>query len=387
MMIKTKHHAFSEGEVFFDNNYRGTATQKVKNFVLKHAQHANQGTSLRLPPMRKVAEHLGVSVATIQAAYRKLNSEGVIRTDRNRASYVTPLKGKGAHRVFHIGIDFIKGDEDLNNSWTGNLHGGMLHHALKEGNRIVFYRIPPRQLTKDHLTPDHLSAGLDGVVLAMLENIQAWASLGADIPAVFHTPVDMNATANFVSADIFTATKRIGRAFREGGRKRPFIASHCDFDSPDICWAQAGLSVGYGSGHTNWHSIGTIRFNPEESKDILLLEELYRSPEKAPDAIYCYSDYTAMRLLRNFQKMHIAVPDQVSVVGGTGLILMNTEYFAMTRIFQPLSEIGAELASQILRLITEDAPHGQFPGIFLPCRFGGGATTTKIENNVLGIQG
>lgn len=386
-MRKTKRCAPLEGNVFSDENYRGAATQKVKNFVLEHARQSKQITPLRLPSMRKLADHLGVSVATIQTAYRKLNSEGVIRTDRNRASYVTPIKNREGNRVFHIGIDFLKGDENLNSSWRGNLHGGMLHQALQEDNRIVFYRIPAEKLTREHLSPDDLDSGLDGVILAMQENIQGWASLGADIPAVFHTPVDLNMTANFVAADIFSAANRVGRAFRQGGRTRPFIASHCGFDCPELTWAHAGLTAGYDADRIGWHTIGTVHFDPDESKDLILLERLYQNPEKAPDAMYCCSDYTAMRILRHFQKMKIAVPDQVSVVGGTGLILMNTEYFTMTRVFQPLPEIGAKLVSHLLQMISEGVPRRQFPGIFLPCKFGGGSTTTVTENRVLGIHG
>lgn len=370
-----------------DGKCWGAAARKVRDFITQQARQMRGSVPRRLPPMRKVAAHLGVSVATIQTVYRQLGAEGVIRTERNRASYVTPAQGTDENRLYHIGIDFLKANEDPDSSWSANLHGGMLQQTLHERRRIVFHGLPSEKLTRKHLAPDGLDSGLDGVILAMQDNILRWPSLKAAIPAVYNAPASLNATENFVTADVFGASVSLGRAFSQSGRKRVFTASHCDFDYALAGCVHAGLIAGYHSREVGCRSLGMLHLGSEEENNFSMLERLFRDSDQAPDAIYCLRDHTAMRILKILEQLKVRVPEQVSVVGGIGLPLMNTEFFAMTRVFQPLAEMGARLVTRLLGLLTPGKSSSPFPGIFLPCKIGGGKTTTAKENKILGIRG
>ncbi|MBI4023592.1 MAG: substrate-binding domain-containing protein, partial [Verrucomicrobia bacterium] len=80
----------------------------------------------------------------------------------------------------------------------------------------------------------------------------------------------------------------------------------------------------------------------------------------------------------------LRVPEDVGVVGGTGLDLSETACPMLTRVRQPLEEMGEALARMLSERIRRKAE--SLPGVILPTRFIGGVTTLPVENEELGIQ-
>jgi DNA-binding LacI/PurR family transcriptional regulator len=75
------------------------------------------------------------------------------------------------------------------------------------------------------------------------------------------------------------------------------------------------------------------------------------------------------------------VPEQLCVVGGAGVSCHDPKLAAMTRVQQPVKEIGHELFLLAETLVTEP---GKFqPGRYLPCGLSCGDTTTSAENRRL----
>jgi DNA-binding transcriptional MocR family regulator len=66
-----------------------------------------------LPPMRELAERLGVNPNTVAAAYRTLRERGVIETAGRRGSRVRPRPATTGRE--YIGVDIPEGVRDLSN--------------------------------------------------------------------------------------------------------------------------------------------------------------------------------------------------------------------------------------------------------------------------------
>ena len=56
----------------------------------------------RLPSKRALAEHLRVSVITVEGAYRQLEAEGYLYTLPRRGFFVSPLEHPPALSLIHI---------------------------------------------------------------------------------------------------------------------------------------------------------------------------------------------------------------------------------------------------------------------------------------------
>ncbi len=71
----------------------------------------------------------------------------------------------------------------------------------------------------------------------------------------------------------------------------------------------------------------------------------------APTAIFCYSDMTAIRLIRLLEKRGLDVPTRFSVVGFDDLELAALAKPALTTIAQPKKEMGRLAAAKLIEMI------------------------------------
>jgi DNA-binding LacI/PurR family transcriptional regulator len=100
-----------------------------------------------------------------------------------------------------------------------------------------------------------------------------------------------------------------------------------------------------------------------------------------PDAVLCGGDNMALALIDVAGELGLRIPEDVSLVGGSGVFFHDPRLASMTRVQQPVREIGRELFLLVENLVNH--PGRNQPGKYLPCGLLGGSTTTPGEGELL----
>lgn len=109
-----------------------------------------------------------------------------------------------------------------------------------------------------------------------------------------------------------------------GGWKRAYFESNLPFDESWIV-----------------HTPNTVEGGHEKALEMLLGPDM-------PDAFFCASNEMAFGVLRAARELHIAVPDQLAIVGFTDSPVATLSDPPLTTIRQPLQQLGAIAARMLL---------------------------------------
>lgn len=354
-------------------------------------------TGARLPTNRELAERLQVSVPTVQVVMRRLAQEGRIETRGGGGTYLVQTRRVHADRLtFAIGLP-VPGS--LDDPWNHGIYGGMLSAALRSPTPISLQPAcrdanAQRDVAK---TLFEQRRGADGLILFPFprpaefyeEVCSAYESEGK--PVVMLNPQSETATTNFVSPDYLGASHQLGKAWKRTGRRHVVLLLDPPLNvSPSARLRWAGLNNAFGTdlgGNVSCTSV--LAHRGPGTADELAYRTIKEMLAKGirPDALYAVGDYQALGALRALREAGLRVPEDVSVVGGTGLDLTTTACPQLTRMWQPLATMGEKLVEMLMqRIELGETVNNSVGGIYLPAPFVGGATTRASENELLGIQ-
>lgn len=358
--------------------------ERVRSYLLSSYKESDRRAGMRLPSVRKVAKHLGVSPATVQQVYQRLAEEGVIRSEVGSGSFWTANQKS---QTLQIGINIpapmgTQGPTD----WAYLIYGGIMHGILQSPRPIVLRPLPLAALESEEGGARFLeeSRNVDGVILFPFQFIRRLRRLCLEEgrPAVYLNPASETATSNFVSPAYYTASRLLTRALAQAGRRKiALLVSPSLENSVSVRLRCAGAAAGLGE------HLGRdveMRIFEAESRELeagrkgvrAIWAEGYR-----PDAICCAGDSLAGGALEMLLEMGISVPDEVSVVGGNGLGLQGGDGKNMTAMHHAMDTLGANLVTMLLQLI--ESKGSEQPGIFLPPLINIGTTTRPEENAIL----
>lgn len=338
----------------------------------------------RLPTIQQVALDLKVSPSTVQSVFRELAATGEIRTQVGNGTF---LENRSAKSEYRIALGAFAPANDSLGQWGRSICMGILAQVQESSVPIDLVTLPKNVNEKQEMATTllDLRPKVDGLFLfasSVQPEVRAVYEQSGR-PVVHANPPDNEATANFVSPNYFGASAQIGRALREAGRRRvaflaPFLTA-----SASTGLRYHGLRQGLGfTNHIELEVVPTPSYHREDGGNAM--RELLRKRNWRPDAICCSGDEVAMGALQAVREIGLAVPDEVSVVGGLGQDLSATDTPFLTRMQQPLERVGREMLKMLMTRIG--CANASVPGKYLPSSFIGGATTTAAENHVLGIK-
>ena len=171
---------------------RGRTAQTIARDIESRIRDGRIGPGDRLPPVRSCAEALGVSPATVSAAYRSLRNRGLLTGAGRRG---TSVRGRSALRTSLV-IPVPEGALDLA---TGNpdpallapLAGALLRidaqpHLYAERHELPALReIFARSFEADGIPADHLavvSGALDAIERVLLAHLRPGDRIGVEDP-------------------------------------------------------------------------------------------------------------------------------------------------------------------------------------------------------------
>ena len=365
------------------------SSERVMEYLLAEFDRPERKHGSRLPGVRQIAKHLHVSVPTVHRAFQKLAQEGRIRTEIGSGTYLVTKAAKRTEGL-SFALSFQLPPPGLTQAWAYLIYGGILHGASHAKPPITLKPIARQEEAIDYIVEQILDqrSSVDGLILfpagnaALNEKIrQAYESSGK--PVVNLNNPWMTTTANFVSPDYFSASNQLGRAWRGTGRKRVLLMlGDMLHGSVSGQLRMTGLLSGLEVDADNaieYRMCVTKNTRVDGGRDAM--RDVIESQKWIPDAVYCAGDRLALGTFHVLTERGLRVPDDVSVVGGTGLDLSDSAIPRLTRTKQPFEQLGKELVAMLRQRIEQNG--ASLPGRILPSPWIGGATTRPEENALL----
>lgn len=373
-------------------------SERVVEYLLAEFDRPDRKAGSRLPTVRQLAGHLQVSVPTVHGVIRKLAREGRVRTEKGSGTFlVMPERTKKDRLTIALGMPAP--GSPMDNPWHHGIYGGMLSAALRSAAPVSFLSASSDSMLDLDVGNALLTqrAAADGLILFPFNRLtdlydeirSSYEKEGK--PVVTMHPATVSATMNFVSPDYFECCSRIAQVWKQTGRRHIVFLMIQSFEvstSARLRWSGLvnGLGMALGDGMT-------CRAIPAGGLHSSMEESAYRGLKAAldrrlhVDAVFAAGDVAAMGAIRALREAGLRVPEDVSVVGNTGLDWSDTPFPALTRTRYSLATIGEQLLGMLLRRIERKATgHNDIPGVFCPATYVGGATTRIEENALLGIQ-
>lgn len=306
--------------------------------------------------IRDVAEHAGVSIASVSNALNRPQRVSAALRERVRASAETlgyaPMPAARqlrAGRSGLIGMTVI----NISNPFFGSLIRGAEYAASEEGMRVLAGN------SDDDAAQERAHLGLfesvqvEGALLAPFGDTQSEVERlrGRGIPVVLVDATDPADELSSVSFDNAGGGRLAARHLLEVGRRRVlFLGSRREIphvrereDGAAAVLAEAGLSL---------PSERLPRTDPWAGRAFgAALAE--RAPADRPDAVFCSNDHLAMGLVRALLDGGVRVPEDIAVVGFDDTSLASVAAVPLTTVRQPALAMGARAAKLLIAHIRD----------------------------------
>ncbi len=365
------------------------AKERVLAYLQRELSRQDLPAGARLPTSRALAKELGVSVSTVQTVFQSLAKAGVISTVVGNGSFLLNPPNRNTS-LFRIGVAFdFLAESGARDTWQAAISAAILEHAGRLSGHISVAPIVLGNQTLEQSinTLESWRDRVDGIILKASPELAAYCATSRlkNIPVVHLNPPWPSATSNFVSADYLAGFQRVSQAFVRSGRRHIlYLDNFAEEFSPAGSLRNAGLVAGIG------HRIGReVRYTvlrpggSAEENGYRAMAEVFSAGRDLPDAIVCTGNLLAIGVKRYLTENHIRVPEDVSIIGGTGSERAIALVAGLTQIQQPLDQIGVELVEMLRRVKAEGRSQA---AVFFPITFGIGKSTTPAENEWLGVD-
>lgn len=358
--------------------------ERVLNYLNAEYTRPDAKGGSRLPTIRQLAQQLKVSDRTVLSVFRKLNQEGRIRSRVGQGTFLVS-RPSGAKQEFRIAINMADAPPPYD-EYTHRIYAGILRGLAD---------LPSLSLIARNVETigQNVDANVDGLILfpvRVRDQIRVkYEQIGKKVVDI--NPPSESATANFVSADYFESSRKLAEVWRETGRQHILLLLGFKLEeSVSGRLRRYGIEAGLGHDLQN----GTVTFRFEEAGHPFYLEEagyatmqrILARAENRPDAVLCMGDFLALGVVRAATEAGLKVPEDISIVGGTGNDLTHSRCPLLTRSAQPMVKLGEEAIKMIWqRLIAEGVASNSVAGKILAAPFVGGGTTRPEENRFLSI--
>ncbi|HWL53912.1 MAG TPA: substrate-binding domain-containing protein [Chthoniobacteraceae bacterium] len=371
-------------------------SEKVLEFFWEQLWPAHTLSGKRLPTIREIARHLEVSTSTVQTVFAQLAKEGHLTMTMGRGTFLsTPgpeetetIASATATPVAPV-LTVAAWEEELAKpkmTWAKGVGAGILHETAKNAAGLTV-----KMFFVDRLGADPQSAveEADRAQAAIVfPHLDSNAPLIAAFrkqkkPIVYINAPSPTATCNFVGPDFFHAAHAIGRVWKEAGRRHAVLLFHRELMENAQCAAMlAGVTAAFGpdsSAHGLELSYRTFPNGIPTGLDACL-ERLFAGPTP-PDAIYTSVDNLAEATLQWLLRRKFRVPEEVSVICGTGVYPSDAFSLPCTTVQTPFEEIGREAVKMAATLMENG--NRPLPGVWLKVGLHLRQTTTDQENRHL----
>lgn len=335
---------------------------------------------LKAPSVRAVASKLGVSVQTVQKAFRSLSEEGLLRGEPGRGSFWRAAGGK-----IRIGLGFNMLRQTGSPDWKEVSLGVMEAAAHSERSVYVVSLVDSRDNEERR---DSILKGIDDVDgLILFPYVDADGRIRRTFeqkkkPVVSFNPDSEISTANFVAPDYYGASYACGKSLRKAGRRCALVILSPEMNmSCSNRMRYSGFCGGFGFGLERDAEVRVVEtHNAHSPGGRAALSSAMEKSRWIPDCIYCSGDMLTGGVFEYLAEKKLRVPDDISVVSSSGLH-MEKDGILLSTMSQPFKETGEALQRMLeKRIVSAGAAQ---PGIFLPFGYVEGNSCSAVENKLI----
>ncbi len=332
----------------------------------------------QVPTEQLLCEQYGVSRITARRALEDLRKSGIIERIPGRGSFVRELPAGAMEEATEIAVLTSFTPHSLlataDDSWNLQIIRSLDSCLLEEGFHAS--SVPPYDGEKWKSERfweriDTLGPRLGGVfafaspvfpsILNVLNELDR-----RGIPWVTVNSVSRQQTYNFVAADNFEGSRKMAVEFlRLGYQKALFISTALEHSSNSNRFL--GFLQGWVEGGRRLPEVDNMKVAASETMSDAEMERLAQrlAGKDRPRVIFCGGDFLASITLKLCQQLGLAVPDEVAVVGGTGMALAEHTFPTLTVLAQPMNEIGRVAGEMLIKMIR--TKQQRMPGRYVAC--------------------
>jgi DNA-binding LacI/PurR family transcriptional regulator len=341
--------------------------------------------------MRHLASELDVSLATVQSVYRQLKNEGHILTRAGDGSFLVRTPEKATKKQFNIVLNYVPPEGALQGSDLGKIYGGMLHASIQQGLQVSFAPLKDLSAPEESLIGMVENQEADGVIIfpTGTEKQLVQCCEERQIPYASLQPASRSSSTNYVSPEHFEEGYVMGRAFAAAQRKRiGFFASGQPTRSTSAWELLSGLTCGMieDAGEENivlFTPPAGMPQNPEALNEAIAVW-LQRHRDNLPDAIFCHRARYTGTILKTMAEFGLKAPEDFALVTHEDVFAPSPANALATRVGVSFIDIGRALVNMLVERIHSGGQN--LPPVRIPVVFGGGLTTSALENEILGVQ-
>jgi GntR family transcriptional regulator of arabinose operon len=311
----------------------------------------------RLPSEAELVNVFGASRITVIRALRELQTQGIIERRAGSGSYVRKV-AKAGH-TFGLLIPELGQTEIFE-----PICGGMARAPHMERHALLWGRSLADSAAKESEARDLcrqlIAKKVSGVFFAPLELTAGKDTTNRSIAEVFdeaRIPIvlldrDLVAYPERSRYDLIGIdNRRAGYVMTKhllglGCKRVAFLGR--PRSAPTVDARIAGYREAVLDAEVEFDPQFIARIEPwdkEQVKDIL--------HRLRPDGIVCANDYTAGQLMRTFNELSVAVPDQIRVTGMDDVKYASLLPVPLTTLHQPCAEIGATAVAHMIQRLED----------------------------------
>jgi DNA-binding LacI/PurR family transcriptional regulator len=323
----------------------------------------------QLPGMRALAERFASNISTIQSAIRLLEGQGLVTCRSRQGAFVvdpgqTRVSAGGDNRegtLPHIGLIGAMPQGIASDTWMDRilraaemeLMEAEAFHLTRIGSANRDETLNQQSLMRqlEQLAP-RMAGAIIGQhkpahTLQFMERLDRlglpWVSINHPTEQVIH---------NFASADNIDAGRIAGRCFLLNGfEKILFLSPDMSGQHLSVSQKAMGLLTAYIHADQPIGGIRVMRCGGYSEADGREAALSYLREHGVPEGVYATGDLIALGAIQAFRENGIRVPDQVSVIGSTGLEAARFSRPGLTVTPQPMEAMGRTAARMLLRMI------------------------------------
>jgi len=358
-----------------------------KNYIEQHVDVP----ATRLPTIKEISKHLEVSIFTVQSVVGQLAKEGLVVTTPGKGTFLNVNKEEVTASSQSLPIITVSIHQNelvgKESTWGKEICAGVMHGISGDTDRMMMMRpffvdIDGANTTKVAQEASHSSVLI--VFPSRLNSGLIRAFQDEDKPVIHITAPGAYSLSNFVSPDFYITAYRVGAVWRETGRRHVLLLLHAPIvNGSDLAQSLAGMEAAL-SPEGNFDTSPKLTYHCIEAGNRQAVDELLHAIYASsipPDAIYSTSDTIAFDAALHLLNRGVPIPEQVSIVGGTGLNLPQPLPIPCTVVEQPFEAVGQ--AAAVMALAALDAGNQPQVGHFIPTNLRLGKTTREAENLAL----
>jgi len=304
--------------------------------------------------LKKLAEHLGLSPATVSLVINRSNVADSIPQQTKDRIFAAARKFKyrpnffarslRTQRSFTIGVIV----PEVSDGYSASVMSGIEDYLLQEG---YFYFVASHRHRSD-LIDEYPRMFLERSVDGLIAADTPW-HFNLSVPVVTvsgHNDID--GVTNIVLNHQRAAEVALKHLFHLGHRQIAFIKGQEFSSDTEVRWSsieQVARNLGL---PINPHLVVQLEGDsPSPQLGYKATKSLLASAEPF-SALFAFNDISAMGAIRALRESGLTVPEDVSVVGFDDIQSAAYQNPGLTTVRQPLREMGRTAAEILLRRIT-----------------------------------